>query len=135
VTYDKPLPDVTEEDKPFWEAAQRHQLALPRCKDCGHVWFPPYRSCPNCWSFNREFVPASGRGKVWGFVEMMYPFFASFENDIPYNVVLVELEEGPLLFSNVVDIDISEIAIGMNVEVVFDDVTDNFTIPKFKVAR
>jgi|SRR5580704_6052378 uncharacterized OB-fold protein len=134
MSYQKPLPLVTEEDKPFWEAARRHELVLPQCLDCGNTWFPPYRSCPKCWSFNREFVVASGKGRVWGFVEMMYPFFESFENDLPYNVVLVELEEGPRVFSNIVDIDMSEIAIGMSVEVVFDDVTGDVSIPKFKAV-
>jgi uncharacterized OB-fold protein len=101
---------------------------------CGHTWFPPYANCPNCWSFEREFVPATGKGKVWGLVEMMYPFIASFQEDLPYNVVLVELDEGPRIFSNIVDIDVSKICIGMSVEVVFEDVTDEFAIPKFRAA-
>src|SRR5581483_9315451 len=123
MTYSKPLPAVTDEGRPFWEAARRHELVLPQCRDCGHIWFPPYSNCPDCWSFNRQFVPASGRGRVWGVVEMQYPYIPSFENDLPYNVVLVELDEGPRIFSNVVDMDVTHISIGMAVEVVFDDVT------------
>jgi uncharacterized OB-fold protein len=134
MSYDKPLPAVTEEDRPFWEAAKRHELVLPHCRDCGHIWFPPYANCPNCWSFDREFVRASGRGTVWGVVEMQYPYIASFEEELPYNVVLVQLEEGPRIFSNLIDIDVSGITIGMKVEVVFEDATEQLAIPKFKAV-
>jgi hypothetical protein len=134
MSYEKPLPAVTEEDRPFWEAAKRHELVLPRCRGCGHTWFPPYANCPNCWAFDREFVTASGRGKVWGVVEMRYPYIASFENELPYNVVLIELDEGPHMFSNLVGIDMTDISIGMPVEVVFEDVTDELAIPKFKAT-
>lgn len=134
MSYDKPLPRVTPEDRPFWEAAKRHEFVLPHCKDCGHTWFPPYANCQNCLSFNREFIPASGRGKVWGVIEMMQPVIPSFAQDLPYNVVLIELEEGPRLFSNIVGLSAKEIPIDMEVEVVFEDVTDEFALPKFKAV-
>ena len=61
MTYVKPLPELTHEDRPFWEAAREHRFILPRCRDCGHIWFPPYSSCQKCLSFDREWIEASGR--------------------------------------------------------------------------
>ena len=74
------------------------------------------------------------RGKVWGYVHMQQPYLKSFADDIPYNVVLVELEEGPLMFSNVVGAEADAIRVDMPVEVVFDDVTEEFTLLKFRPA-
>src|SRR5947208_15402456 len=132
--YEKPLPKPTKEDRPFWEAAKRHEFMLPRCRECGHGWFPPYLNCNRCLSFDREWVPASGRATVWGMIEMAQNYLKSFTADLPYNVVLVELEEGPKMFSNVVGIPNDQIRIGMPLEVVFEDVTDEFAIPKFRPA-
>ncbi len=132
MAYEKPLPTVTKEDRPFWEAARQHRLVLPRCRACGHVWFPPYTTCPRCLSFDREWVQASGRGQVWGFIEMVQPYIRAFAPEIPYNVVLVQLEEGPLMFSNVVGVPSSAIHVDLPVEAVFEDVTPEFTLVKFK---
>ena len=134
MAYDKPLPSVTKEDRPFWEAAKRHEFVLPRCKDCGHVWFPAYENCQQCLSYNREFFRASGKGKVWGVIEMVQPYIPSFEKELPYNVVLIELEEGPKMFSNIVGTPTNEIKIGMSVEILFEDVTDEFALPKFRIV-
>ena len=132
LAYEKPLPKVTKEDRPFWEAAREHRLVLPRCRQCGNVWFPPYSSCPRCLSFDREWIDATGKGKVWGFIEMAQPYIASFRDDLPYNVALVELDEGPKMFGNIVGIPTDAIAVDMPVEAVFDDVTDDFTLIRFK---
>ena len=62
MAYEKPLPNVTREDRPFWQAAREHRFVLPRCTNCGHVFFPPYLSCPRCLSFELEWMEASGKG-------------------------------------------------------------------------
>jgi len=135
MAYDKPLPKPTREDRPFWEAARQHRFILPRCRQCGHVWFPPYLNCQRCLSFDREWMEASGRGTVWGWIEMQQPYIPSFRDDLPYNVVLVELEEGPKMFSNVVGLPNDEIKVGMPVEVVFEGLTEQFALPKFRPRR
>ena len=132
MAYAKPLPKPTKEDREFWQAAKEHRLVLPRCRDCGYVWFPPYLACGRCLSSNREWVTASGRATVWGYVEMAHPYIPSFAPEIPYNVVLVKLDEGPLMFSNVVSVANSAIHTDMPVEAVFEDVTPEFTLIKFK---
>ena len=132
MAYAKPLPKPTKEDRDFWRAAKEHRLVLPRCRDCGNVWFPPYLQCGRCLSANREWLTASGRATVWGYVEMAHPYIPSFAPEIPYNVVLVKLEEGPLMFSNVVGVPNSAIRTDMPVEAVFEDVTPEFTLIKFR---
>ena len=130
--YKKPLPKVTKEDKPFWDACKQHKFMLPRCTKCGHMWFPPYGNCNKCLSFEREFVEVSGRGTVWGVIEMNQPYILAFQKDLPYVVVLIQLEEGPFMYSNIVGVPNDQVKVGMSVEVVFDDVTPEFTLPKFK---
>ena len=93
---------------------------------------PPYLNCQRCLSFDREFFEASGRGTVFGRIEMLQPYIAAFKDDLPYNVVLVQLEEGPKMYSNMVGVPADEIVVDMPVEVVFEDVTDEFALPKFR---
>ena len=132
--YEKPLPRVTADNRPFWEAARRHQLALQRCADCGRFRYPPAPVCPECLSERREWTPVSGRGTISTFVVFHQRYFASFADAIPYNVIQVRLDEGPRLTANLVDIPNGEIRIGMRVEVVFDDVTPEISLPRFRLA-
>jgi len=77
----------------------------------------------------------SGRGTVSTFVVFHQRYFPSFANDIPYNVVQVQLDEGPRLTANLVDVPNAEITVGMRVEVVFDDVTPEVSLPRFRRAK
>ncbi|MCE2390507.1 MAG: OB-fold domain-containing protein [Proteobacteria bacterium] len=135
MAYDKPLPVPTREDRPFWEAAREHRFVLPRCRECGHVWFPPYESCQRCLSFEREWFEASERGVVWGYTLMQQPYVPGYRDELPYNVVLVELEEGPMVYSNLVGVPDDEIRPGLAVEAVFEDVTEEFTLIRFRRAE
>ena len=135
MAYEKPLPTITDEDRPFWEATKAHRLKLARCADCGHVRYPLYASCPKCLSLDREWTDVSGKGTVWGYVLMRQPYLPGYCDELPYNVVLVELDEGPLMYSNVVGIPDEEVRPGMRVEAVFDDVTDEFTLVRFRPVR
>ncbi len=132
--YDKPLPKVSREDREFWDAAKEHRFVLPNCLDCGHVWFPPYLTCPMCISDRREWIEASGLGVVWGRIEMHQAYLKSFADAMPYNVVQVRLQEGPMMFANIINATWDTIPIGAAVEVSFEDVTDEITLPKFRLA-
>ena len=134
MNYAKPLPKVNHESRAFWEASKEHRLVLPRCKACGHVWFPPYAYCPKCISPDVEWIDASGKGKVWGWLEMHQAYMPSFQDDLPYNVVLVLLDEGAFMFGNVVDVAFEDLKKDLPVEVVFEDVSDEVALPKFRVA-
>lgn len=129
--YAKPLPRPNRLSQPFWDGTKRHELLLQKCNDCGHVWFPPSQRCPKCLSTEYEWSKASGRGKVWSWIVMWQRYFPAFEADIPYNVAYVELEEGPRLMTNIVGCDNDAIHCDMAVEVVFEDVTSEISLPKF----
>jgi hypothetical protein len=88
-----------------------------------------------CWSHNFAWQTLSGRGKVNSWVVFHQAYFSSFKDEIPYNVAEVELEEGPRLLTNLVAIDNDDITIDMPVEIIFDDVTEEVTLAKFRPAR
>ncbi len=132
--YKKPLPLIDDEDmKPFWEAAKLHELLARRCECCG-TFYPPVVSCPNCTGAETKWGKVSGKAKLFTYVVMHQLYHPGFKDDIPYNVSVVELDEGPLLVSNVVECKNEDLKIGMPLEVVFDDVTTEVTIPRFKPA-
>ena len=133
--YRKPLPHITPDNRPFWEACRQHELRLPRCLECGYVWYPLGPLCPQCLSERFEWQRSSGRGKISSWVVFHKAYFPEFADDIPYAVVQVELDEGPRLTSNLVGVPNDGIKIGMPVEVVFDDVTPDITLHGFRPLK
>ncbi|MDY6907448.1 MAG: Zn-ribbon domain-containing OB-fold protein [Chloroflexota bacterium] len=132
--YTKPLPMVTPDTREFWEGCKRHELVIQRCRDCGALRHYPRPMCPACGSWDAEWVRVSGRGKVYTWTVAVQPFHPGFLDEMPYASVTVELDEGVRMVSNVVDVPPEELYIGMPVEVVFEDVTEEITLPKFKRA-
>ncbi|HUA33531.1 MAG TPA: Zn-ribbon domain-containing OB-fold protein [Candidatus Binataceae bacterium] len=130
--YHKPLPAITSINRPFWDALRRHELSMQKCDGCGLIWYPPSPLCPCCWSRSIAWVKLSGRGRVSSWVVFHQSYFKSFDAEIPYNVVEVELDEGPRILANVVGISNDKIRTGIPVEIVFDDVTDEVTLARFK---
>ena len=130
----KPTPRPAPESVPYWEAAKQHRLEIPHCDSCDGWWFPPSRTCPHCLSANVGFKRASGRGKVFSFVMYDRVYHPSFVEEVPYVVALVELEEGPRMISNIVGVPPEDVRCDMPVTVVFDDVSEGVTVPKFKPA-
>jgi uncharacterized protein len=135
--YAKPLPSLDDEvTAPYWKAATEHRLALPRCGECGAVFFYPRRFCPSCWSERIEWIDAAGTGTVWSFTFVHVPFYdETWAADVPYCVGLVQLDEGVRLATNIVGVGPGEVAIGDPVRAVFDDVTPEVTLPKFELVR
>ena len=131
----KPIPRATAELAPFLAAAKRRQLVVQRCTGCGLLRFPAREVCSRCWSRDAEWTPVSGRGEVFSFYLMHQVYHPGFAAEVPYPVVVVELEEGPHLTSNLVECTRDEIRIGMPVEVVFEDVSPDVTLPKFRPRR
>jgi len=130
--YKKPLPAITTLNEPYWHGLRRRELKMPKCNDCGKIWYPPSPFCPSCWSRSFTWQQLSGRGRVNSWVVFHQAYFSSYKDDIPYNVAEVELEEGPRLLTNLVGVANEDIAIGMPVEIVYDDVTDEVTLAKFR---
>ena len=128
----KPLPQVGPDMAPFFEAARRHELAVQQCTGCKALRFPARSICSRCLSRAATWVPVTGRGTVFSFAVMHQAVHPGFAAEVPYAIVVVELEEGVRLLSNLVDCAVAAIRIGLPVEVVYDDVTPEVTLPKFR---
>ena len=129
--YAKPLPQTTAVSRPFWEGCRRHELRIQQCLICSALRFPPQRLCPECLSDTSEWREVSGRGKIYSFVVYHRLYHPAFESDLPYNVAVVELAEGPRLLSTIVGCGNDALRCDMPVEVIFDDITPEVTLPKF----
>ncbi|MBI2849850.1 MAG: Zn-ribbon domain-containing OB-fold protein [Chloroflexi bacterium] len=133
--YAKPLPGIDEENKPFWDYAKKHELRMQKCLQCGKIYYPPSSLCPHCHSWQgSEWVKLSGKGQVYSFIVARRATNPAFAKEVPYVVAIIETEEGGRLISNVVGCKPEDVKIGMPVEVLFDDVTEEVTLPKFKPA-
>lgn len=132
-TLNKPGPHPTPVTQPFWDAAEKGQLLIQHCTDCGHHVFYPRQRCPYCWSAALEWRAACGYGVVASFIGVHKPGHPAFADDVPYVVALIDLEEGPRLLSNIVNCGPEEALIGRPVEVVFE-AQGNATLPKFRVT-
>ena len=132
IPFKQPLPIPDEDSTPYWEGCRKSRLMLQRCGTCGTVRFPPQHLCPSCWSENADWVQASGRGEVYTFGVVRRALRPDWRERVPYVVALVCLEEGPKLFTNIVDCRPEEVAIGMPVVVIFDQVSEEIVLPKFR---
>ena len=133
-TYAKPLPTVDEANRPFWAAARAQQLVLQHCGECGKPRYPINHVCPHCLSDRFEWKAVSGRGTVYSSIVFHQVYNAAYTGDVPYNVSLIQLEEGPRMISNVVGMPPSDVKVGDAVRVVFDTVTPEISIPRFQRA-
>lgn len=133
--YTKPMPAISSLNQAYWDGLKRREFVMPKCGGCEKIWYPPTPFCPACWSRDFSWEKLSGRGRVNSWVVFHQAYFSSLKDDIPYNVAEVELEEGPRLLTNLVEIDNADIQIGMPVEIIFDDITDEVTLAKFKPVK
>ena len=132
--YTKPLPTPDPVTQPFWDSLKEHAVKLQRCGGCKQFIFYPRPLCPSCMSDDLTWTSVSGRGVVHAFaIPHRHPNRA-FTADGPYVVALVELEEGARIMSNLVDVEPTPetVKVGLAVEIVYDDVTDEVTLPKFR---
>ena len=127
----RPLPGISDDTRFFWDGARAGKLLIQRCKGCGELRHPPGPVCPSCHSFEWDTVEASGRGTVYSFVVMHYPEVPPFDHPNP--IVLVELEEGTRLISQIVGIQPGEVRIGQAVQVEFNSFNDGeLVLPQFR---
>jgi uncharacterized OB-fold protein len=136
--YQKPLPAPQGESQLYWDKAKEHELWLRRCKACGKAYFYPRDISPCCFSKDTEWIPASGKATLHTFTIVHRSPYPSFQADAPFVTAIVELEEGPMMATNIVGFsgepEPDDLTIGMALEVAFDEVTDEITLPKFRPA-
>lgn len=136
--YEKPLPAVTTLTKPFWDYCAKHELRMQFCKESNEwIWYPK-GWCPSCGKRSAiEWRALSGKGKVYSFtiIRQVIENSPAFNKDLPFVVGLVELDEGPRIYSNVTGAKPEEVSIGDRVSVYFDDVAPGMSLPKFKISK
>lgn len=134
--YLKPLPKSDPVTAPFWESVSRGRMEIQRCDGCSKFVFYPRALCPSCGSRALSWIPVSGHGRIYSMTIVHRPTNAAFKADGPYVVAIVQLDEGCRMMSNVVGANVSpdDVRIGMHVEIVYDRVTDQVTLPKFRLA-
>lgn len=125
-------PVIDDDGAPFWEYAARGELRVQACAApaCGEPRFPPRPCCPWCGSFDSEWRPVNGRGRIWSYVLPHPPLLPGYAEQAPYNAVVVELSDAPRirLVGNVVaapdaplnSVDPARLRIGAAVRVAFD---------------
>jgi uncharacterized protein len=134
----KPLPVVNDENRPFWTAAARGELCLQRCAGCGHIRFPIQPLCPCCLGDEFGWASLSGRAEILAKVVYHRAFHPAYAQDVPYNLVLVQLAEGPRMYGNVVAAESTAgeaaagAVVGDQVEAVFEQVADGLCVPRFR---
>jgi uncharacterized OB-fold protein len=94
------LPRPTEDSKPFWDGCNAEKLLLQHCGACQHIFYYARRLCPACGSSSLLWQPSSGRGKIYSFSEVHVPFAGpEWSSQLPYTIVLVDLDDGPRMLS------------------------------------
>ncbi len=129
----RPRPRVTLDGRFFWEGLEQGKLLIQRCASCGELRHPPGPMCPKCHSLEWKTLEASGRGSVYSYVVAHHPPIPPF--DYPNPIVLVELEEGTRLVSNLVGIGREEVEIGMPVVCEIVEVEEGFKLPQFRPVQ
>ncbi len=129
-----PIPVPTPVTKPFWDATREHRLLLQRCEK-GHVFYYPRTHCPGCLSAEWEWFEASGRGRLYSYTVARRPQAPEFADDVPYIIAAIALEEGPRMTSLLVEADPDNVVIDGAVELAWDDVSDEISMPYFRPVR
>lgn len=132
--YPFPLPQPDALTQPWWDALRRHELVIQACGDCGTLRQPPQGICAKCGSEAVTWRTMSGRGTIYSYIVVHQTALPAWREAVPYNIAMVALDDAPeiRLYGNVLDVDNSDLAIGMPVSAVFDDATPDDTILRWR---
>jgi uncharacterized protein len=128
-------PPMTPETSPFWRAAAAGSLALPRCNECERLIWYPREFCPHCGADQVTWTTLTGRGHIYSYTVIRRAPHPAFAGSVPYALAVVELEEGARMMTNVVSDDLDDLAIGMALTAVYDRVSDECGIVRFRPTR
>jgi uncharacterized OB-fold protein len=124
--YLKPLPNISDLNRPFWDGLRSHVFRVPRCKDCGDYNWLPYPACRTCLSEHQVWTPVSGDAEVFSFT-IVHRGPGAFDADVPYVIALGQLLEVPRrcnVLANLVGVDPDEVHIGMAVKIGYLEIPD-----------
>jgi hypothetical protein len=129
----RPMPSISPNMAEFHAGTREGRLMVQRCEGCGTLRFPAYEFCSNCLSTKARWVQVSGRGEIYSFNIMHQVYHPAFAQTVPYAVVVVELEEGCKFISNLAGVKPHDIKVGMPVEVFFEKLSDEVSLPIFRL--
>lgn len=133
----KPAPQINATTQTFWDATKKRELRMQKCAECGHIRFPIGPVCTSCLSDKSDWVKLSGRGTVLSHLVFHRAYSPMWKKHVPYSVAMVQLAEGPRMFTDIVDPErrhIDEDLVGRAVQVWFDPVEGDVVVPRFKVS-
>jgi uncharacterized OB-fold protein len=116
----------------FWSKAAEGVLVVPKCSECMRTFWHPRPRCPHCGSERVEWIHASGSGVVHTFTIVRQSADPFFRTKVPYAVAMIDLDEDVRVMTNIVDTPLDALAIGMRVEVLFEDAGGSIAIPLFR---
>lgn len=125
----RPVPEPTELTRPFWEAARRGELVVPRCSGCGLRFFVPEPVCPGCMSADWRYEPSSGRGTVYSVTVVHRAPGPGF--DVPFALAVIDLDDGATMLSHVLGPEPDDVRVGARVRVDFRRLTEEIALPCF----
>ncbi|GAA4610401.1 hypothetical protein GCM10023195_42660 [Actinoallomurus liliacearum] len=125
-------PAIGPDTRFFWDGVRAGELRIQRCAECGRLRHPPGPMCPACHATKRDHVTASGHGTLHSYVVHHHPPVPGL--DPPFVVALVDLEEGVRVVGNLLDCPLDQVRIGMPLELVFQEVDDDLTLPQWRPA-
>lgn len=129
--YNKPLPPMNTWSKPFWDSVNNRKPLVRKCQS-GHIHLPFHSTCTKCPSDKHDWVNLTGTGTIYSMAIYYQLWHSGWTNEIPYNTVLVDLDEGVQVPGDIVAIKNDDIDVGMRVEMVFEDILPGITIWHFK---
>jgi len=133
-SYRLPLPRIGGSSADFYGFCRKHELRFQRCTECGTWRHIPRDMCAKCGSLKLEWARSSGKGSLFSWTTAVQPMMPQFADKVPYSPVIVELAEGVRMVTWLTDVKPEELKLGMPLEVEFDDVTPEISLPKFRRA-
>jgi uncharacterized OB-fold protein len=127
------LPSPDAEQQPYWDAAREHRLLIKRCRACGEPHWYPRPFCPHCWSEDVEWEEASGGATLYTWSVVRRNDLPPFGERVPYITAVVDLDEGPRMLTNLVDVDEGDVDIGMRLRVTWQE-DGEYVLPVFTKA-
>ena len=128
-----PLPVPGYDNREFWEGCRRHELRIQRCTGCATTRFHPRPACPACAALDFEWITCSGRGRIFTWTVVHAPTLPAFRDRVPYAAGLIELDEKVFMVGQIRGIEPHAIRPGMRVRVEFDDLTEDVSLPHWRV--
>jgi uncharacterized OB-fold protein len=122
------------DSQPYWDGIAQGELRIQRCDACSRAVFYPRALCPHCHSEQLSWITATGKGTIYSYT-VAHQAFGSFANDVPYIIAIVELTEGVRMMTRIIDAPRERVAIGVPVQVTFASLSEDITLPYFRLVE